>query len=197
MKIVENFKTFLWSLRMRRIAKKLRRRRQMIGLDLAKSVGIYFYYDGKESYDTANKFANYLKNRGISVVMLAYSNNKEKPSEEVIESPNFGIFVRPQLGFNRIPHDDTVNTFVKQPFDIFFDLSLTDHFQNLYVANASHATFKVGRASEWALKIFDFTLEAKDLADMDEFIEIILKYFEIFNQSEKTIDFKNIKYADK
>jgi hypothetical protein len=176
---------------MRKIAKKLHRRRQMIGLDLAKNVGIYFYYNGKQSYEIANKFANDLRTRGISVMLLAYSNSKEKPAE-VTESQNFGIFVKPQLGFNRVPHNDIVNMFVKQPFDIFFDLSLTDHFQNLYIANASHATFKVGRTSEWGLKIFDFTLEIKDTANMEEFINIILKYFDVFNQTETTIDFKNI-----
>jgi len=191
MKIVENFKTFLWSRRMRRIAHKLNRRRQMIGLDLAKSVGIYFHYEGKTSYEIANKFANYLRDRGISVMLLAYSNAKEKPTE-VIESPYFGVFVKTQLAFNRVPHDDIVNMFVKQPFDIFFDLSLNDHFQNLYIANASHATFKVGRTSEWGLKIFDCTFEISDTANMEEFIQTILKYFEMFNQPETTIDFKNI-----
>jgi hypothetical protein len=176
---------------MRRMARRLKRRRQMIGLDLAKSVGIYFHYDGKASYETANKFANYLRNRGMSAMLMAYSDSKEKPTE-VSESPNFGVFVKSQLGFNRVPHDDIVNMFVKQPFDIFFDLSLTDHFQNLYIANASHATFKVGRTSEWGLKIFDFTLEIKDTMDMDEFIKIILNYFDVFNQTETAIDFKNI-----
>ncbi|MCL2027055.1 MAG: hypothetical protein FWG79_01060 [Bacteroidales bacterium] len=191
MKIIENFKTFLWSQRMRKIAKRLHRRRQMIGLDLAKNVGIYFHYEGKESYDIANRFANDLRNRGIAAMLIAYANSKEKPTE-VAESPNLGLFVKSQLGFNRVPHDDIVNMFVKQPFDIFFDLSLTDHFQNLYIANSSHATFKVGRTSEWGLKIFDFTLEINDTADMNEFIQIILKYFDVFNQTETTIDFKNI-----
>ncbi len=191
MKWIENIKTFLWSMRMRKIAKKQRRRRQMIGLDLAKSVGIYFYYEGKASYDTANKFANYLRNRGISVMLLAYSNAKEKPTE-VTESPNFGCFVKSELAFNRIPHDDIVNMFVKQPFDIFFDLSLTDHFQNLFIANSSLATFKVGRVSEWGLKIFDFTLEIKEKTNLDEFVRIILNYFDVFNQTETAIDFKNI-----
>jgi len=191
MKLIENFKTFLWSLHMRKMAKKLKRRRQMIGLDLAKSVGIYFYYDGKASYETANKFANYLRNRGMAVMLLAYSDSKQKP-EEVPESPNFGVFVKSELRFNRVPNDAIVNMFVKQPFDIFFDLSLTDHFQNLYIANASHATFKVGRVSDWGMKIFDFTLEIKDTTDMDEFIKIILGYFEVFNQTEISIDFKNI-----
>jgi hypothetical protein len=176
---------------MRKIAKKLNRRRQMIGLDLAKNVGIYFHYDGKVSYEMANKFANDLRNRGISAMLLAYSDSKEKPTE-VTESPNFGVFVKSQLAFNRIPHDDIVNMFVKQPFDIFFDLSLTNHFQNLYIANASHATFKVGQTSEWGLKIFDFTLEIKETITMDEFIRTILKYLENFNQTETTIDFKNI-----
>jgi len=191
MKIIENFKTYLWSRRMRKIARKLHRHRQMIGLDMAKNVGIYFHYDGRASYEIANKFANYMRTRGISAMLLAYSNNKEKPTE-VIESPNFGVFVKSQLGFNRVPHDDIVNMFVKQPFDIFFDLSLTDHFQNLYIANASHATFKVGRTSEWGLKIFDFTLEINDTTNMQEFIDIILKYFEVFNQTETAIDFKNM-----
>ncbi len=191
MKIVEDFKTFLWSFQMRKIAKRLHRHRQMIGLDLAKSVGIYFYYDGKTSYEIMHRFADYLRNRGISVMLLAYSDTKEKPTE-VAENPNFGIFVKSELGFNRVPHDDIVNMFVKQPFDIFFDLSLTDHFQNLYIANASHATFKVGRVSEWGLKIFDFTLEIKDTTDLDEFIDTILSYFEVFNQNEVVIDFKNM-----
>jgi hypothetical protein len=191
MKIIENFKTFLWSRRMRKISKKLHRRRQMIGLDLAKSVGVYFCYEGKTSYEIANKFANDLRNRGISAMLLAYSNTKEMPTE-VSESPNFGLFLKSQLGVNRIPHHDIVNMFIKQPFDIFFDLSLTDHFQNLYIANASHATFKIGRTSELGLKIFDFTLEIKDTTDMDEFIKIILNYFDVFNQTETAIDFKNI-----
>jgi hypothetical protein len=189
MKIIENFRTFLWSLRMLKIARKVQRNRQMIGLDLAKNVGIYFYYDGKESYETANKFANFLRQRGISAMLLAYCDAKEKPLEE---SPSFGVFVKSQLGFDRIPHDDVVNMFLKQRFDIFFDLSLTNHFHNLYIANASHATFKVGRATEEGLKIFDFTLEVEEPATMAHFIDTILKYFEIFNQSETVINFKDI-----
>lgn len=190
MKIIENFKTYLWSRRMRKIANKQKRRRQMLGLDLAKSVGIYFHYDGKTSYDTANKFANYLRNRGISATMLAYFDGKEKPID-VMETTYFGMFTKPQLGFNRVPHNDIANMFVKQPFDIFFDLSLYDHFQNLYIANASHATFKIGRKTELGLNIFDFTLELKEDADMQEFIDTVLKYLEVFNQTETTIDFKN------
>jgi 3-deoxy-D-manno-octulosonic acid (KDO) 8-phosphate synthase len=77
MKIVENYKTFLWSMQMRKIARKLKRRRQMIGLDLAKNVGIYFYYDGKASFEIANRFANDLRNRGISAMLLAYADLKE------------------------------------------------------------------------------------------------------------------------
>ncbi|MCL2414190.1 MAG: hypothetical protein FWC94_02930 [Bacteroidales bacterium] len=167
---------------MRKIARKQNRRRQMVGLDLAKNVGIYFPYNGKESYETANKFANYLKTRGISVAMLAYSDSKEKPAE-VTESSIFGVFVKSQLGFNRVPHDNIVNTFVKQTFDIFFDLSLNNHFQNLYIANASHAAFKVGRTSKEGLNIFDFTLEIKDTADTQELIDAVLKYLEVFNQT--------------
>jgi len=192
MKIVENFRTYLWARFMRKIAKKQTRRRQMVGLDLAKAVGIYFYYDGVESYETANKFATYLRNRGISATMLAYFDGKEKPVE-VMETAYFGMFTKPQLGFNRVPHNDIANMFMKQPFDIFFDLSLNNHFQNLYIANASHAGFKVGRTSEEGLDIFDFTLEISETADMQELIDAILKYLEVFNQTEEiTIDFKNI-----
>ncbi|MDR2906584.1 MAG: hypothetical protein LBU91_01160, partial [Bacteroidales bacterium] len=182
MKLIETYKTFLWSLRMRKIANKQKRRRQMIGLDLAKSVGIYFYYDGKKTYETVNELANFLRNRGITVVLLAYCNHKEKPAD-VTESPNFGLYTKSKLGFNRVPNDDIVNMFVKQPFDIFFDLSLTDDFQNLYIANTSPATFKVGRPSEWGFKIFDFTLDVKGTSDLNEFIIDILKYFEVFNQN--------------
>jgi len=177
---------------MHKIARKHQRRRQMVGLDLAKSVGIYFHYEGEASFQVANRFANSLRDRGISAMLLAYSESKEKPTE-VNESPYFGVFAKSQLGFNRIPHDDIVNMFVKQPFDIFFDLSLSNHFQNLYIANASHATFKVGRTSEQGLNIFDFTLEAKDISDVQELIDGILKYLEVFNQTEgAAIDFKNI-----
>ena len=183
MKTIENFKTYLWSRRMRKIAKKQKRRRQMVGLDVAKKVGIYFPYDGEKSYQIANKFADYLRTRGISAKMLAYSDSKEKPTE-VTESSNFGVFLKSQLGFNRVPHDEIVNTFVTQPFDIFFDLSLNNHFQNLYVANASHAAFKVGRTSKQGLNIFDFTLEIKDTADMQELTDTILKYLEVFNQTK-------------
>ena len=192
MKIVENFKTYLWARRMHKIAKKLNRNRQMVGLDLTKRVGIYFHYDGEKSYETANKFASYLRDRGISAMLLTYSETKEIP-ENLLESPYFGVFLKSQLGFNRVPHNDTVNMFVKQPFDIFFDLSLNNHFQNLFIANASHAGFKVGRTSEEGLNIFDFTLEISDTADMQDLIDAILKYLDVFNQTEETtIDFKNI-----
>jgi len=194
MKFIENYRTRLWSLHMRKVARKLKRHRRMVGLDLAKNIGIYFYYDyydGKASYEIAQNFANYLRNRGMAVMLLAYSDTKEKPAE-IAENPNFGVFVKSELGFNRIPKDDIVSMFVKQPFDIFFDLSLTDHIQNLYIANASHALFKVGRASEMGLKIFDFTLEIKDTTTMDEFVKIIIEYLDVFNKTETTIDFKNI-----
>jgi len=166
---------------MRKIARKQKRSRQMLGLDLAKNVGIYFHYNGKASYETANKFADYLKTRGVSVMVLAYSDSKDKPTE-IAENQSFLLFLKSQLGFNRVPHDNAVSTFVEQPFDIFFDLSLNNHFQNLYIANASHATFKVGRTSKQGLNIFDFTLEVKDTADMQELIDAILKYLEVFNQ---------------
>jgi phage head maturation protease len=42
------------------------------------------------------------------------------------------------------------------------------------------------------LKIFDFTLEIKETTNLDDFIKTILGYFEVFNQTDDAIDFKNI-----
>lgn len=185
MKLVENIKTFFWSLRMHKIAKRIQRNRQMIGLDMAKSIGIYYHHTGKESCEIIGKFANYLKSKGIAVKILGYLDTVEK-STDIADNQMFNYFYKSNLAFNRIPNNANVYNFIKQPFDIFFDLSLSDHFQNLYIANSSVASFKIGRSCEWGLKIFDFTLELQKETDLTEFVKIILNYLSVFNQPDST-----------
>ncbi len=184
MPFLDNIRVRLWNRKIKALVRHSKRERAMVGLDKAKNVGIYYFQENEAQYNSVKALVDELTGRNISVVVLAYCPDKVKPAY-IWENPHFGMFSKTDLGFDNVPHNHFVDIFVNQKFDILFDLSVVDHYQNVYVSTRSRAKFKIGHSNFNNYNIFDLIVSTNEKVSLDEHIKDVLHYLNNFNSVSK------------
>lgn len=148
-------------------------------LDDAKSVGIIYNATTLEDFVLLRDFVFKLKKYIPEVKTLGYVDDKEL-SNFHIQPLEFSFFCRKNLNKYYKPHEDSVDDFVKNKFDILMDFNLNEQLPVRFVLAESEALFKTGRHCEIEPNYYDLMIQynfdaENPLANLMEQTEYYLK----------------------
>lgn len=150
------------------------REKRVINLDLAKTAGVLWEIEQKDSFD---RLENELKKAGIKVEGLCYAHSKK-----VVVPTEIKGFSRKDTSWSQVPKVDLVEDFIHQKFDILIDLTNQKHFPTVYVTALSEATFKIGCAGN-SVNYFDLNIEFGEQPETGQLVEQILYYLKRINKT--------------
>ncbi len=164
------------------LGKKLRsfkRVRESHNLETAKTAGILFNPTDQTSFEQIKQFLTYLNKYKLQIYVLGYIDNKTIP-ESFLFWKGINLFSKQELNWTMVPKTPVVTDFIDKPFDLLFDLSLTDHFPIEYISRLSKSKFKIGRFTQ-EHSSFDLMFELNENQKLEEFLEHIKKYINLIN----------------
>ncbi len=144
MKLLDNTKIYLGN---RLLHKKLRntsRSTKVCNINEAKTVGIIYNATEAVSFEIIKDFTKTLTQKKIDVSALGYVDSK-KLIDHYLYRKGFDFFTKNNLNWYYRPVTNTVDEFVKKPFDILINLSLEAYYPIQYVIALSPSPFKVGK----------------------------------------------------
>ncbi len=136
-----------------------------------------------------------LTQKKIEVSVLGYVHSK-KLIDHYLYRKGFDFFTKNNLNWYNRPKSDTVEDFMKKPYDILINLSLERYYPIQYVLALSPSTFKVGKYFEepnYMDLMIDIEKEKKAMRDVKEEIsrdknEVDEKKKEIEKEIEEKVD---------
>jgi len=151
------------------------REKKVFNLDTAKTAGIIWEIDQKESFDLVEKE---LKNAGIKPAGLCYFPTKKAVIPEEIN----GFSKKQTTWWIEIPKAELVEKFIHQKFDILIDLTGQKCFPLAFVTALSEATFKIGYAG-YSTNYFDLNIEFGEQPETSKLADQILYYLKRINKT--------------
>ena len=112
----------------------------------AQKIGIIYNATESVSFEIIKDFTRRLAKGDTKVTIVGYVNSK-KLIDHYLYRKGFDFFSRNDLNWFYKPVSKVTESFMQQPFDILFNLSLEEYFPIQYIVALSLASFKVGKYS--------------------------------------------------
>jgi len=151
------------------------REKKVFNLDSAKSAGILWTFDQKESFD---RLEAELRKAGIKPLGLCYFQMKKA----LIPLDVDGFSRKHTSCWIGIPRTELVKNFIHHKFDILIDLTGQKIFSLVYITALSEAAFKIGY-SENSVNYNDWNIEFGEQPDTSQLTEQILYYLKRINKT--------------
>jgi hypothetical protein len=161
------------------------RKKELHNFDTAKTAGILFDANDVDSFKSIKEFSKYLKSLGINTRLLGFAESKEMPDEMVLWDDCDLINIK-DIDWLLRPKAEVAGAFIKEEFNLMFDLSIDYNFTICYISNLSAANFKIGRFAHHDHD-FDFMIDISKQPSIDFFIEQIKNYVSILNKPEEKV----------
>ena len=151
------------------------REKKVFNLDSAKSAGVLWEIDQKESFNLMKKE---LSNAGIKASGLCYF-----PFwRTVIPEEIIGFSRRQTNWWTEIPKIALAEDFLHQKFDLLIDLTGQKYLPIIYMTALSEATFKIGYAGT-SQNYFDLNINFQAPPDTNQLTDQILYYLKRINKT--------------
>lgn len=137
-------KTFIGRKVLIRKLKHLKRVTKVCNINDARNIGIIFNATNMASFEIIRNFIKSLSGKKVKVNALGYVHSK-KLIDHYLYRKGFDFFTKGNLNWFNIPVKDTVENFIKKPFDILINLYLEEYYPIQYIVALSASTFKVGK----------------------------------------------------
>lgn len=148
---------------------------KVFNLDEAKTAGVLWQIDQRESVDRMKKE---LIRSGIETSGLCYF-----PIRKAVVPEDIKGFTRKQTRcWTEIPKTELVEDFIRQKFDILIDMTSQQYFPMVYTTALSEATFKIGYAGK-SVNYFDLNIEFSEQPDNEKLADQILYYLKRINKT--------------
>lgn len=144
MKLLENTKRNFGSFVLVRKISSKKRNAKSCGLEQAKKIGILYNATHPISFEIIKSFTKVLLEKKIEVSVLGYVQNKNL-IDHYLYRKGFDFFTKNNLNWYNKPIGETVENFIKTPFDILINLCLEETFPVQYILALSESKFKVGK----------------------------------------------------
>lgn len=123
--------------------KNFKRKSQFFNFETAKTAGILFSCTDEKSFEAIREFASLLKQKNIAVTAVGYFPGKKVPDKFLFHT-NINFFSDNDLNWYYKPKNASLDKFINQRFDLFFDLTTSYFFPADYVSLLSNSAFKIG-----------------------------------------------------
>ena len=163
----------------------LKRERNIISIQEAKTVGIIFDSSDKEEFELVKKYINYLKEMKKRVKAIGYFSNDIVP-ELTYSKLEFDFFTPKQLNWYQRPSNVFVENFINEENDVLIDLNIYDRFPLRYIGAASRSKFKIGKFSDKDKNIYDMMIHQDESKGLKYFLRQVDIYLFMINNKEQT-----------
>ncbi len=177
--MIESIRGLIQLLVLKAKLKQYSRERKISSFDSAKTVGVVCLVDKEENWNEIKRVIKEFQDKGAKVEVMGIFYGNVKPLW-FIETLNVTLCSDKELGLSQIPTGVHVNEFLKTPFDLFINFSITDKFAPFYLAVLSKAKFKIAIDNSTNLKYFDMLLKI-DKLDMKEYCNQLIHYLSRIN----------------
>lgn len=156
-----------------------KRTREGHNFQSAKTAGILFTPTDTLSFEQIKQFLTYLNGFGLQIYILGYIDSKIIP-ESFLFWKGINLFSKKDLTWSLVPKTVLVSDFMDKPFDLLFNLSLTEYFPVEYIARLSKSKFKIGRFTE-NNDCYDLMFDLNKESKLDAYLETIKHYLALIN----------------
>jgi hypothetical protein len=157
---------------------------RLMNLEQAKRIGILYALDDIPDYDKVSKFVSELQHDHKEVKALGFVRNKNLITR-FLPKLSFDFFSIGDISWFYRPIHKKLKDFIDKEFDLLIDLSVYENFPLIYIAGLSHSFCKVGRFSEENSNYYDFMIDLKPSASLEDYLEQIRHYLTIINSHER------------
>ncbi len=162
--------------------RKCQRNRQTINLNNARHIGVLYVLTDNITYKMITAFVSRLQNKGKQVKALGFVKNK-KDIQKFLPKLSFDYFSEKDINIWGVPHNNYINDFIKEEFDILIDLSNLESIALKYIAGASAAKMKVGDNRSYSSAFYDIILSKNAKLGLHDHLNNIYHYLEIIKPS--------------
>lgn len=166
-----------------RAMKKVARKKQMVNLQDARSIGIIYLVTDEKAFRLIKSIQKNLSDRKREVMVVGYIDSPDIPTYCIVPDSGY-FFNQHDINWLSIPKNDYLNKFVQKKFDILIDLSDDNMFTLKYISGLSVAKLKVGKYSKEHEKIMDLMINAKKDKSIEFFIDQSLFYLRTINNKK-------------
>lgn len=163
---------------LKRKLKRLNRKVSFRSLSHCDTALIAYNCSQSDLEKSVRAFARQLKEEGLNVTTLGYydikDKNKSKPKDEL----SYHYFDRKEVNYFGLLKNSQLKRLIVQPFDLMIDLNLKGDFVLRSISSLSKAKFKVGIENEYALEVYDLTVNEKN-EDINQVCKQILHYLKM------------------
>jgi hypothetical protein len=142
-----------------------------------KTVALIFDATILENRKIVEAFAQKLRNKGKRVTLIAFFNDKTKPSLP------FNFFNKKEITWKGIPNNTEADNFLRQEYDILYCLFTGENLPLEYIGAMTKAHFKVGPYTD-DLTRYDFMIDTQN-TDLQYFINQIEFYITKITKSQQ------------
>jgi len=151
----------------------IRPNRTITNLNDAKSIGIVYDSTDPDHDIAITKFAEMLRNKGKTVEIIAYINDKK-----VDHKGDITIFNPNAVNWYGVPQDERVNAFCNKPFDLLICAILKESKPLEYIAYLSKAKYRVGPFDEQKTYCYDLMIEMGSKTDLNYLLLQMVHFLE-------------------
>ena len=112
----------------------------------AKNIGILFDATELTSFEIIRNFVKQLEQNNKDITVLGYVDDK-KLIDHYLYRKGFNFITKSNLNWFNKPNNDIIESYLKSPFDVLFNLSLKELYPLQFILALSKAKLKVGKYS--------------------------------------------------
>lgn len=175
----DNFKYSKSLKELSKIAKFLKRERQIHNLTTARHIGIVFNLSDSKVFDTVVSFKAMLEDENITAEVIGFFNDKEIPQLYTMER-GIKVFSKAELNWYKKPESPVVSSFISKNFDILIDITQDEILPLRWVSTLSKAKFKVG-ALNYFNNPFDLIVTVDKSLGMEYLTQQVFNTLQVLN----------------
>lgn len=179
MKIITNTKLKIANFLLKRKLKKIKRKKNFVSMNDARSIVILFDASDKKIFETVSTFSEKLISNKKEVCSIGFVQNK-KTLDFYKYKKGVSLFSTDDLNFLGMPSQTLVDKYIKSKADLLIDLNINNNFQLKFISCLSKASFKIGIDS-FNPEIYDMTICLKNEKSISYLIEQIELYLAMIN----------------
>jgi hypothetical protein len=147
--------------------------RKITNLNDARSIGIIYDSTNPDHDITITKFAEMLRNKGKTVEIMAYVNDKK-----IDHKGDIALFNPKAVNWYGVPLDPRIAPFCNKPFDLLICAILQESKPLEYIAYLSKAKYRVGPFDEKKTYCYDLMIEMGNKTDPNYLLKQMVHFLE-------------------
>lgn len=171
--MIEKLKSVYGGIRLKRESGALIRDRKNPDIHRARKIGILYDATERETFYKVREFFKDLKEIGKEPYALGYIGFNEVTFHPLAR-PETDYFFRNQLNWYMKPAGPVIDNFIREPFDILINLTMSDIYPIDYIAALSKAGLKIGREDSAIAYCYDMRFKLSEEDDEKSFAYIII-----------------------